>query len=760
MKKSIFLFFAALLCATSAWAYTISSAKIYYDDSNSQWGSDGVVAFDKSDGGAVFAMTKIANTNLYYWTGSWGDGAVSYMRFGKTTKTYNWYGWWDNVKNTWDLSTTDNWSGVSNGWGLDINNASKLFGAKSNSSGADLTKTDLTSYSSLNYTQTIKSAYKVTGGNYTETNTPAKIAITSYALNGNGSSQKQNVSLATSAKSVTVNAARTATTTLKIDAVPDGYKFDGWFTGLTTGDRLSEELTYTYYPTAATTIYARFSENCYYLAGTLVGDNSWAADKQPMAKNSDGTYSYTFTNLDAGEYEFKVTDGTWGKNWNWNNVVGEYCELSKAAKDDNIKLTLSASTTFTITFNKTNNSISFEGLTDKYTYFLMGVKGDWTDGIQMVKHPNNNNEYMLTCQPIVKETDAIKVVKYKCGEAYGYCGAVEDNSVEHAFTNDDNKNIVLNTGVYDFYYKISENKVYIGASSCVVEYTITANSTEGGTVEGAGTYDHGANVTLTAKANEGYKFVNWTKGEVEVSTANPYEFTATEDVELVANFKATTITLTTGNNDAVIAANIGNTVDVVIERSFTANDGYYTLCVPFNMPASVIGKVYSLGTITEHVAGEGININLEDKNELSAGVPYLVLPKANMTELVVKNVTILPVPAAGQGVSNEERTVNIFFKGYYSASGQTNGTTQYYVGNNGYLYNEVVDIRGLCGLFTITDNEGNPAKVRARVVTREDAATGFENITNGENTVIKTIENGQLIIIRNGEKFNAQGVRL
>ena len=41
----------------------------------------------------------------------------------------------------------------------------------------------------------------------------------------------------------------------------------------------------------------------------------------------------------------------------------------------------------------------------------------------------------------------------------------------------------------------------------------------------------------------------------------------------------------------------------------------------------------------------------------------------------------------------------------------------------------------------------------------ENATTGLDNITNGENTVIKTIENGQLIIIRNGEKFNAQGVR-
>ena len=41
----------------------------------------------------------------------------------------------------------------------------------------------------------------------------------------------------------------------------------------------------------------------------------------------------------------------------------------------------------------------------------------------------------------------------------------------------------------------------------------------------------------------------------------------------------------------------------------------------------------------------------------------------------------------------------------------------------------------------------------------ENATTGLDNITNGENITIKVIENGQLIIIRNGEKFNAQGVR-
>ena len=144
---------------------------------------------------------------------------------------------------------------------------------------------------------------------------------------------------------------------------------------------------------------------------------------------------------------------------------------------------------------------------------------------------------------------------------------------------------------------------------------------------------------------------------------------------------------------------------------------------------------------------------------LSAGVPYLVLPKADMTQLVVEDVTILEDPAAGQNITSDELNVQIFFQGYYSAGGQTNGTTEYYVGNNGHLYNGKVEIRGLSGLFTITDTEGNPTKVRARVVAGENEVTGVEDIITND-TPQKVIENGQLIIIRNGLKYNVQGQRL
>lgn len=80
--------------------------------------------------------------------------------------------------------------------------------------------------------------------------------------------------------------------------------------------------------------------------------------------------------------------------------------------------------------------------------------------------------------------------------------------------------------------------------------TVTADSTMG-TVAGAGEYEEGTEATLTATANEGYEFVNWTVDGTEVSTENPYTFNVTADVEVVANFEE--VDPTTGVENTIVA---------------------------------------------------------------------------------------------------------------------------------------------------------------------------------------------------------------
>ncbi len=97
--------------------------------------------------------------------------------------------------------------------------------------------------------------------------------------------------------------------------------------------------------------------------------------------------------------------------------------------------------------------------------------------------------------------------------------------------------------------------------SATVNYTITATAdpVEGGTVSGAGTYQSGSTCTLTATANTGYEFTNWTKDGIEVSTSAIYNFTVTEDASYVANFEAELDLPGDPNGDGIV-----NALDIVI----------------------------------------------------------------------------------------------------------------------------------------------------------------------------------------------------
>lgn len=66
--------------------------------------------------------------------------------------------------------------------------------------------------------------------------------------------------------------------------------------------------------------------------------------------------------------------------------------------------------------------------------------------------------------------------------------------------------------------------------------TASANPTDGGVVSGSGLYREGMICTLSAVANYGYTFINWTKNGEEVSNNPTFSFTVTEDANYTAHF--------------------------------------------------------------------------------------------------------------------------------------------------------------------------------------------------------------------------------
>ncbi len=107
--------------------------------------------------------------------------------------------------------------------------------------------------------------------------------------------------------------------------------------------------------------------------------------------------------------------------------------------------------------------------------------------------------------------------------------------------------------------------------------TVSPNLEEGGAVTGAGDYSYGDVCTLTATANEGYIFTNWTENGEVVSTEATYSFIVTGNRELVANFALQSYTISAsanpsegGNVSGAGSYDYGSTCTLTA----TANEGY------------------------------------------------------------------------------------------------------------------------------------------------------------------------------------------
>ena len=110
-----------------------------------------------------------------------------------------------------------------------------------------------------------------------------------------------------------------------------------------------------------------------------------------------------------------------------------------------------------------------------------------------------------------------------------------------------------NSGTFQTSTTPQNNIFFYTEGDCPVsQFTIaaTVEPAEGGTIEGTDIYFQGETCTLTATANEGYTFVNWTENGEEVSTEPSYSFEVTGNRDLVANFESAayqqTITLGSG----------------------------------------------------------------------------------------------------------------------------------------------------------------------------------------------------------------------
>ena len=240
MKKSIFLFFAAILCSVSAWAFNITASYYVYFEKPSDW-SNVSLLLGHNTWSQGYNFTKISNTNLYYWKTIKWDNATEYYFIDAT-------GWGGEGK-----KPTDRKGYASHASSKFTTNFSKyhLF------TSSKEVKKDASSYATaVNRTQTIKVQLK-DGSNWVDaTVVPADLTASTYALTSEIAAGAKSASLAKESTTVsgTVSAAYSATVSLTCGTPIDGYIFEGWYDA--NGNKITS-----YTVSDAHTVYARFIQS-------------------------------------------------------------------------------------------------------------------------------------------------------------------------------------------------------------------------------------------------------------------------------------------------------------------------------------------------------------------------------------------------------------------------------------------------------------------------------------------------------------------
>ena len=127
------------------------------------------------------------------------------------------------------------------------------------------------------------------------------------------------------------------------------------------------DVTITYHATNGIGLTGNFAvpETKYYIAGTenLTGFD-WKENGLEILKDGD-VYKHTFSEMNAGTYEFKITDGTWTNSWGFDNLAANYVGVEQGKDGEgnpngNIKIVTEEAKNIIVIFDLANNKITLK----------------------------------------------------------------------------------------------------------------------------------------------------------------------------------------------------------------------------------------------------------------------------------------------------------------------------------------------------------------------------------------------------------------
>lgn len=218
-----------------------------------------------------------------------------------------------------------------------------------------------------------------------------------------------------------------------------------------------------------------------------------------------------------------------------------------------------------------------------------------------------------------------------------------------------------------------------------------------------------------------------------------------------------------GKIDEFLDAHDGEVIpELTITRPVYCNNFYNTICLPFDMNEEQINNSSIAGAEIKafkaaRIEGGALILTLEVTNTIEAGVPYFIsYSMADALEsLTFKEVKLDAAPPAQTIVSN-----GVKFRGTYEKFHMEASHNYLFLGENNTLYwpSTAGDIKPFRAFFEIITaanaaiRRGMPARFEEK-----NSTTGIDNLQGAEVFEGKLLENGQLVIFRNGMKYNAAG---
>ena len=558
------------------------------------------------------------------------------------------------------------------------------------------------------------------------------------------------------------------------------------------------------------------------LKGSFVDDFATAYNFEKKSGESTGTVAYVSMNLAANTaYEFKVVKG--GSNWYGNNNTDEEYWIKNTIENwtfeqhkDNchMKSELAGSYTFKIDYSDANPKVSvYYPDAPVKAVKIAGTMTGWEDS--PVAFTIDGTIATLSIE-LTQGYHQFKIIETVTVDAtdkdnwYGNGGTMtRKNCTEWTFNSGDNNATIFADadGAYTFEWDITTNKLSVtnmpefpdlSHQPATLYFKPSTNWKENNAKYAAyfcygdiGTDDKWVEMTpengIYKVSNSDKKYVivifvrlnpdgeiswesQWNQTDNLIIPNTPNNLNTCfafwkNSWEDVSGLWVAPTPLTDANWSDFVTAYAGETINAVIERSFKSGQ-YHTLCLPFDIPTNWLGEgtqAYQLTSIVVNNTGDKLSLNATKWETIVAGQPYIIVPVkgSEYEHVIINGVTVKNVSAGTNVASGDGYKATL--KAVTATDGtQTNGSTEYYVGaNDGKLYNTQTNKLGLRAIIELTTIGGQPLppKVRAQVTTGENVETGVDNIVTTD-TPVKAIENGQLIIIRDGVKYNVQGQKL